>query len=162
MEQQIVGLAYRKIDLHIHTPASRCFKDKTVTPTDLINQALKQKLDAIAITDHNSGAWIDDVKKAAKDKIVVFPGVEISSTGGEMGVVHIIALFDVSQSTKGVENLLGDLKIQSDKYGTEEAFTRLRGVISTCEITRCEVPLIMLTIASTCLVWLFLLMILVS
>lgn len=119
------GLSYRKLDLHVHTPASKCFSDKKVTPSDLVNQALKEKLDAIAITDHNSGSWIDRVKEEAKGKLVVFPGVEISSTGGEKGVVHIIALLDISCSTKDIENLLGDLKIQADKYGAEEAFTVL-------------------------------------
>ena len=119
------GLAYRKIDLHIHTPASKCFKDKSVTPANIVNKALQEKLDAIAITDHNSGTWIDDIKEAAKGRLAVFPGVEISSTGGGEGIIHIIALFDESCSTKDVENLLGDLQIPPDKYGKEDAFTKL-------------------------------------
>ncbi len=119
------GLAYRKIDLHIHTPASsECFKDKSVTPANIVDKTLQEKLDAIAITDHNSGAWIDDVKKAAKGRLTVFPGVEISSTGGGEGIVHIIALFDESCSTKDVENLLGDLQIPQAKYGKNDAFTK--------------------------------------
>jgi hypothetical protein len=27
-----LGLSFQKIDLHVHTPASHDFKDKTVTP----------------------------------------------------------------------------------------------------------------------------------
>ncbi len=38
------------IDLHIHTTAS----DGTLTPSEVISQALKIKLKAIAITDHDS------------------------------------------------------------------------------------------------------------
>ena len=95
-----------------------------MTPTNIVNKALQENIDSIAITDHNSGAWIDDVKKAAKGQLTVFPGVEISSTGGGEGIVHIIALFDPSYSTKHVENLLGDLQIPTDKYGKGDAFTK--------------------------------------
>jgi len=116
------GLTYRKIDLHVHTPVSDCFEDKKVTPVDIVKKAIKEGLDGIAITDHNSGLWIDDMKKAAKNKLVVFPGVEISSTGGET-TIHIVAVFDKDKSSKDVENLLGDLKIHPDKYGKPAAYT---------------------------------------
>jgi len=121
-ETEIPGLIYRKIDLHIHTPASKCFDDKTAAPEDIINKALGEGLDAIAITDHNTGEWIDILKEAAKDKLVVFPGVEISATGGK-GTVHIIGIFNPSKTTNDIENFLGDLGIKADKYGKEDAFT---------------------------------------
>lgn len=116
------GLIYRKIDLHLHTPASDCFDDKKITPADIVKKAVKESLGAIAITDHNSGLWIDDIKKVAKNKLVVFPGVEISATGGET-TIHIVAVFDKDKSSKDVENLLGDLKIYPEKYGKPDAYT---------------------------------------
>jgi len=122
-ENKIPGLVYRKIDLHIHTPASKCFDDKFVTPEDIIKKAISEGLNAIAITDHNTGEWVDKVKKVSRKKLVVFPGVEISATAGEMGTIHIIGIFDQSKTTKDIENLLGDLKIKADSYGKEEAFT---------------------------------------
>jgi hypothetical protein len=48
------GLKFRRLDLHIHTPASKCFKNKTIKPDDIIKKSLEMRLDAIAITDHNS------------------------------------------------------------------------------------------------------------
>jgi hypothetical protein len=122
-ENEIPGLAYRKIDLHIHTPASKCFDDKFVIPEDIINKALSEGLNAIAITDHNTGEWVDKTKEASRKKLVVFPGVEISATAGKMGTIHVIGIFDQSKTTKDIENLLGDLKIRADSYGKEEAFT---------------------------------------
>jgi len=122
-ENGIPGLVYRKIDLHIHTPASKCFDDKSVKPEDIINKALSEGLNAIAITDHNTGEWVDKIKEASRKKLVVFPGVEISATAGKMGTIHIIGIFDQSKTTKDIENLLGDLKIEADSYGKEEAFT---------------------------------------
>jgi len=91
-------------------------------PEDIIKKALDEKLDAIAITDHNTGEWVDKIKKASKNKLIIFPGVEISVLGGKRGV-HIIGIFDKSKTTKHIENLLGDLKIKADKYGKEDAYT---------------------------------------
>jgi len=121
-DNEIPGLEYRKIDLHIHTPVSKCFDDKSVKPEDIIKKALDEKLDAIAITDHNTGEWVDKMKKASKNKLIIFPGIEISVLGGKNGV-HVIGIFDKSKTTKHIENLLGDLKIKADKYGKEDAYT---------------------------------------
>jgi predicted metal-dependent phosphoesterase TrpH len=102
-ETRIPGLVYRKIDLHVHTPASECFDDKSVIPENMIDKALREGLDAIAITDHNTGERMDKVKEASKNKLVVFPGVEISATGGK-GTVHIIGIFNPSKTTNDIEN----------------------------------------------------------
>ncbi|MBU7045428.1 MAG: PHP domain-containing protein [Theionarchaea archaeon] len=118
------GLAYRKIDLHVHTPSSKCFKDSSATPEDIVRKAREKELDAIAITDHNTAEWIDKVKEASKGRLIVFPGVEISATGGKNGI-HIIGIFEQSKTSKDIENLLGALEIKADIYGKEEAFTRL-------------------------------------
>lgn len=118
------GLAYRKIDLHVHTPASKCFEESSVTPEDIVRKAREEGLDAIAITDHNTAEWIDKVKEASKGRLIVFPGIEISATGGKNGTIHIIGIFEQSKTTKDVENLLGALHIKADRYGKEEAFTK--------------------------------------
>ena len=68
---------------------------------DIVNKSVKEGLDAIAITDHNSGAWIDLIKSAAKNRLVVFPGVEITTTAGERSI-HIVAVFDKDESSKGI------------------------------------------------------------
>jgi ABC-type lipoprotein export system ATPase subunit len=111
------GLKFKKLDLHLHTPASKCFADKTVTPEGIVQAALAKGLDGIAVTDHNSGAWVDAVKKAADGKVlVVFPGVEITCMGGKEGI-HIIALFDPKLGTREIESLLGNLGLKTEQYG---------------------------------------------
>jgi PHP family Zn ribbon phosphoesterase len=118
------GLNFKKLDLHLHTPASKCFRDKTVTSKQVVEAALAKGLSAIAITDHNSGAWIDDVKAAAKGSgLVVFPGVEITCQGGKGGL-HIIALFDPSAGKSDVEGLLNELKLQAKEFGSEDALVK--------------------------------------
>jgi hypothetical protein len=38
------GLVYRKVDLHIHTPASHDYGDKDVTPEAIVEKALSEDL----------------------------------------------------------------------------------------------------------------------
>jgi hypothetical protein len=38
------GLTFKKIDLHIHTPASGCFEDKTVTADQIVREAINKEL----------------------------------------------------------------------------------------------------------------------
>src|SRR5579864_1466835 len=110
------GLVFKKLDLHLHTPASQCFADKSVTTDQILQEALKRGLDGIAVTDHNSGAWVNAMKKAAGKKLVVFPGVELTCASGKEGI-HIIALFDPSSGTAEVEILLGNLGLKPAEYG---------------------------------------------
>jgi len=64
------------IDLHIHTTAS----DGTLTPSEVISQALKLKLKAIAITDHDTLAGSKEALQAGIPSPLNFlTGVEISA-----------------------------------------------------------------------------------
>ena len=58
------GLRFCAVDLHVHTPASKCFRGE-VTPEEYVQQAITAGMQAIAIADHNTGDWIDKIKKAA-------------------------------------------------------------------------------------------------
>jgi len=117
-----LGLSWKRFDLHVHTPASRCFKG-VATPEDLVNEAITKELDAIAITDHNTAEWIDRVKETANAKgLVIFPGVEISCTGGKQGI-HIVCIMDPSATSKHVEAILNVLGIGPDSYGREDAIS---------------------------------------
>lgn len=81
------GLKYKKMDLHVHTPASHDFKNKEITPEQIVKHCQNIGLDAIAITDHNTGEYIDKIKGVAKGKLTIFPGVEISCLGGQSGYI---------------------------------------------------------------------------
>ena len=119
--QQRIGLSFKKLDLHIHTPKSNCFKG-TCTPEEVVDTAIEKGLAGIAVTDHNSAEWIDEVIDAAKGKpLVVFPGVEVTCTGGRKSI-HIIGLFDVDKRAEDVKVLLNVLGITSG-YGKEGALT---------------------------------------
>ena len=115
------GLSFKKLDLHLHTPASLCFRNRAVTQSEVVDAALAAGLDGIAVTDHNSGAWIDEVRQAAAGKpLTVFAGVEITCQGGKSGL-HIIALFDPSAGKAEIESLLSALDFEPRDYGRRDA-----------------------------------------
>lgn len=126
------GLAYKKLDLHVHTPASKCFLGDS-TPGQIVEAAIKAGLDGIAVTDHNTATGIDAIKEAAKGKsLVVFPGVEISCTGGKRNI-HILAFLDPSASGQDVMAILNVLGILPSEYGLQDSMT----VRSPIEVIEC-------------------------
>jgi hypothetical protein len=117
-------LRFQALDLHVHTPASKDFLDQDVTAEAIVTRALEAKLSGIAVTDHNSGEWIDRMKEAAqRTSLAIFPGVEISCTGGRAGI-HVIALFDRSSGRADIESLLSNLGLTAAQYGDLTAIVR--------------------------------------
>ncbi len=119
------GLEWRKIDLHVHTPASLEDRiDKSATPLKVISKAKSQGLDAICVSDHNSAAWIDRVKDAAKGRgLTIFPGVEITVAGGKTNV-HVLGIFDPSKSGADIDHVLSKLDIEPAKRGRTDVIAR--------------------------------------
>jgi len=118
------GLKFKKLDLHLHTPASKCFEDRAVTAEQFVEAAIAKGLHGIAVTDHNSGTWIDQIKAAAqKTELLVFPGVEITCMGGKDGI-HVIALFDVDTGTREIESLLSNLGLKPSEFGDIHTLVR--------------------------------------
>jgi PHP family Zn ribbon phosphoesterase len=128
------GLSFKKVDLHVHTTSSNCYFGEG-TPDQIVQKALAEGLDAIAITDHNTAQSIDAIKAAAKGKpIIVFPGVEISCAVGKK-CVHVIALLDPSASSEDVQAILNILEIGPKQYGKEDSLTS-KSVLEVLEVVR--------------------------
>lgn len=113
------GAKWQKCDFHLHTPASNCFRNRTVTAEQWVDKCLDQQLDCVAVTDHNTGAWVDKIKDAAQDKgLVVFPGVELTC---DTSKVHILVLFDVDKNTQDVEDFIIKCGIERKDFATSDA-----------------------------------------
>jgi PHP family Zn ribbon phosphoesterase len=79
-----------RCDLHIHTCLSPC-ADLDMYPRALIEKSISEKLDVIAVCDHNASENVEYLLRLAKGKpITVLPGMEVSS----LEEVHVLALFD--------------------------------------------------------------------
>ena len=57
------GSRWWKIDFHTHTPSSCDYLEKQVTEAEWVDAAIAKGLDAVVVTDHNSGEWVDQIER---------------------------------------------------------------------------------------------------
>lgn len=108
-----VGSRWWKFDFHTHTPASNDYPNKNDTPEEWLLAYMKTEIDCVAVTDHNSGKWVDELKQAYLDlktknprgfrELHIFPGVEISVNGG----IHVLAILPLDKNKSDIHTLLG-------------------------------------------------------
>ncbi len=137
-------LAWRRIDLHLHTPASIDYQDPDVTYLDILRKAEARGADLIAFTDHNTvrgyaNMWreiedlellealerltpteqrrLDEYRRILKH-LRVLPGFELTATFG----FHILAIFPEGTSIRQLEHTLLELNVPEDRLdlGTSE------------------------------------------
>ena len=129
---------WRKCDLHLHSDAS--IGDSNMTVESIVDKAVEQGLELIALTDHNNVANMDKFIVYAKSRgIGALPGVELKTDMGRPAV-HLIVLFPESFTQKYIsENFLFPLglteenicqigKIALNSKGTREEFYK-RGLL---------------------------------
>ena len=114
------GARWWKFDLHTHTPASVDYGRgpaqsswREISPRDWLLDYMRAGVDCVAVTDHNSGEWIDGLKSALEGlrreaspdykPLRLFPGVEITANGG----THVLAVLDPEKGARDVTTLLG-------------------------------------------------------
>ena len=131
-------MAWRRMDLHIHSPASSvCYEQPNIAYLQILQKAEERGLDIVAITDHNTVAGISAIRtriqelellerlKRLRDeerheleeyrrlgrKVLILPGVEFTATLG----FHILGIFPPETPIRELEHLLLNLRIPSDK-----------------------------------------------
>ncbi|GAA5501281.1 hypothetical protein Dxin01_01013 [Deinococcus xinjiangensis] len=121
------GLRLWAIDLHFHTPAS---KDSAWIEKDafkILRMIHEAGINCVAITDHFSGNFIDELKNARKTMSgwsefrgqnlpVILPGVEIEVDG-----VHLLCIFSEKYGTAEINYFLSRIGIKPGQYGDPEA-----------------------------------------
>jgi len=124
------------VDLHTHTPASRDVNAKlygATTPGDVVQAAIDRGLDAIAVTDHNTTAWCDQVAGAAKGtSLVVLPGVEISTAEG-----HLLGIWEENTPSTVINELLVLLGIKGADLGKLDIAARVGFADAARKIVEC-------------------------
>lgn len=137
-------MQWYKVDVHIHTPASKDFEEPNVGYLDILREASRKGMDIIAITDHNTVAGISAIRREIEqltmlerlqrihpeekerleeyrrlgDALLVLPGFEVTATFG----FHILGIFPPETSVRELEHLLLQMHIPSDKldWGSTE------------------------------------------
>jgi hypothetical protein len=128
---------WRRMDLHLHTPASADYLEPNISYLDILRQADSKGPDIIAFTDHNTvagyRAMMDEIsqlealeqlgrlRKEEKHKLgeyrrlliklLVLPGFEFTATLG----FHILGIFAPDTDVRELEFILRQLNIPLDK-----------------------------------------------
>lgn len=128
---------WRRVDIHLHTPASADWAEPNTTYLEWLQKAESRGLDIIAITDHNTVegvarlraeierlAWLEandrlrsqerrelDEYRRLGDKILVLPGFEFTATFG----FHILAIFPPETPLRKLELLLLRLGVPMER-----------------------------------------------
>lgn len=90
------------IDLHVHSKHS----DGTCTTKELVELAIYKNLKAIALTDHDTTAGLEEIMEYAKDKnIEIIPGIELSTEYSGRDI-HILGLYINPYNTKFQKHLI--------------------------------------------------------
>ena len=122
------GSKWWKFDFHTHTPKSEDYGKgpnqtylKSILPKEWLFKFMIAGIDCIAITDHNCGDWIDELKSALAllktekpseyRDLYLFPGTEISVHGG----IHILAIFSGEKSKADIDSLLGAIGYNGER-----------------------------------------------
>lgn len=101
-----------KIDLHIHTTCS----DGVLSAYDVIDEAYKNNVKIISITDHDTiSAYTDDLfLYASKFGIKLIPGIEVSCKCSKCGI-HVLG-YNIDINNSVFSNLLCDLRSTRHRY----------------------------------------------
>jgi len=133
------GNCFKKVDLHVHSPASKDASWGDINEYDFLKYFEDKDFEMIAVTDHNSGEWIDKLISAAKDqrkrnnwKIRIIPGVEVST-----GNIHLTVLFPEDTDSKKIGHFLSLLKIVPNDWGKPEQITEL-SPSAVCDVAHNE------------------------
>ncbi|EFC6701959.1 ABC transporter [Escherichia coli] len=143
-----IGSRWWKFDFHNHTPASDDYgkgpnqaQYMQITHKDWLLNYMRQGIDCVAVTDHNSGAWIDPLKQALKElaseshedyrPLYLFPGVELTVQGN----IHILAIFGEDKTTSDIDSLLGAVRYRGTK-GKSDGCSECSAVEVIDEIAR--------------------------
>ena len=98
-------------DLHTHS----IYSDGTCTPTEIIDNAIKIGLSAVALTDHNTVDGLPDFIAASRGKnIEIVPGAEFSADyhGTEL---HILGLFITPEHFGDVSELMSSVNARKEE-----------------------------------------------
>ena len=108
-----------RAELHVHTLLSPCAGVEMIPPL-IVEEALAQGIQLLAVTDHNASANAVAVINAAQDSgLYVLPGMELQT----LEEVHLLCLFDTLEQLdswqKVVDDALPDVPNNIEYFGEQ-------------------------------------------
>ena len=134
---------YSVIDLHVHSPASKCYVRVDKNNTDekeyelLLETIINNDVEIIAITDHNTAKGYFEIKKILEErksirdrlgKKIILPGVEVTCYNK-----HFITLFPNDYTKDKIDTFLLECGIPLEEQGSEDASADRVSPLLLCE-----------------------------
>lgn len=118
------GSEWRLWDLHLHTPSSYDYRNKSTTNKDIIDNLKKNNISAAVITDHS---YIDVnrveelIELGKRQNILILPGIEFTSELGGKSSVHFIGIFDNKNISKIWDSIKVKLELMDIDFSNNES-----------------------------------------
>ncbi|EHC04425.1 SMC domain protein [Shewanella baltica OS625] len=120
------GTDWYKIDFHCHSPESDDYRESVaVTAREWLLAYMQAGIDAVILSDHNTGAFVDKAKSALDElkaefdagehngyrPLSVFPSVELTATGN----IHVLGIFPEHFDSEKIAGVVGECGKPLDK-----------------------------------------------
>ncbi len=106
----------QRIDLHVHSTAS----DGTLSPAEVVHAAVREDLDVVALTDHDTLAGWEEAFAACPPGLTVVPGLELSCVHAPTGQppisVHLLGYL-LDPRHQGLAAELSRLRAERSRRG---------------------------------------------
>ncbi len=118
-----------RADLHVHTVLSPC-AELDMGAFDIVSRCRRERIDIVAVTDHNAAKNCKAVKEAAKESgLEVICGLEVQSSED----IHVICLFPDCDAATAFENwvwsLLPPVKNRPESFGYQLVIDKDNNII---------------------------------
>ena len=101
-------------DFHIHSCLSPCGDDDN-TPNNIVNMALIKGLNAIALSDHNTGKNCPaTIAAGKKNGLVVLPAMELTTSED----IHVLCLFEKYEQLAALEEYIAPRRMCISTWST--------------------------------------------
>ena len=112
-------MALLNCDFHIHSCLSPC-GDDDMTPNNIVNMALLNGLDVIALTDHNTcGNCRATMTIGDENGLIVLPGMELTTSEE----IHVTVIFPDIEKAEAFDKYVSEkrmpVKNRTDIYGNQ-------------------------------------------
>ncbi|MEE1126717.1 MAG: PHP domain-containing protein, partial [Acutalibacteraceae bacterium] len=135
-------------DLHIHSALSPC-GDNDMTPNNIVNMAMLNELDMIAVTDHNSCKnCVAAVEIGQAVGITVVPGMELTTSED----IHVVCYFPDVDTAKAFDDKVSETLLpvpnKPEIFGHQYIMNKddeITGELETLLIGSCDISIMEVT-----------------
>lgn len=129
------GSVWRKWDLHLHTPSSYDYEDKSVTNENIVTSLKEKGVEVAVVTDHHiiDTERIEALQALGNGEIIFLPGIEFLSDTRGREPIHFIGIFSedskITHIWEQIKNKTNITKIYTEDKKENEVYCNLESTV---------------------------------